>query len=111
MSKSKTVAVIGCGIGRNHIAEGYARLRDQFDLQVICDLSQERLTAVGDEFSVPRRTTSFDEVLAMGNIYIVDICTPPTLHFPQVMAALAAGKQVIWRPKTPGEPLLRLKSA
>jgi predicted dehydrogenase len=95
MSKPKTVAVIGCGIGRSHIAEGYARLRDQYDLRVICDLSQERLTTVGDEFSVPRRTTSFDEVLAMGDIDIVDICTPPTLHFPQAVAALAAGKQVI----------------
>ncbi len=31
----------------------------------------------------------------MKDIEIVDICTPPTLHFPQVMAALAAGKQVI----------------
>ena len=95
MSKRKTVAVIGLGIGRNHITEGYARLRDQFDLQAICDLSRERLTAVGDEFSVPRRTTSFDEVLAMADIDIVDICTPPMLHFPQIMAALAAGKQVI----------------
>ena len=26
---------------------------------------------------------------------MVDICTPPTLHFPQIMAALAAGKEVI----------------
>lgn len=95
MSKRQTVAVIGLGIGRSHIDEGYARLRDQFDLQVICDLNEERLAAVGDEFSVPRRTTSFDEVLAMGDIDIVDICTPPSLHFPQVMAALAAGKQVI----------------
>ncbi|QAU48883.1 Gfo/Idh/MocA family protein [Bradyrhizobium guangzhouense] len=95
MSKRRTVAVIGLGIGRSHIDEGYARLRDQFDLQVICDLNEERLAAVGDEFSVPRRTTSFDEVLAMDDIDIVDICTPPTLHFPQIMAALAAGKQVI----------------
>jgi predicted dehydrogenase len=95
MSKRWTVAVIGCGIGRSHIAEGYARLRDKFDLQVICDLNEERLAAVGDEFAVPRRTTSFDDVLAMADIDIVDICTPPTLHFPQAMAALAAGKQVI----------------
>jgi predicted dehydrogenase len=95
MAKRQTVAVIGLGIGRSHIEEGYARLRDQFDLQVICDLSQERLTAVGDEFAVPRRTTAFDEVLAMDDIDIIDICTPPTLHFPQAMAALAAGKQVI----------------
>jgi predicted dehydrogenase len=65
MSKRRTVAVVGLGIGRSHIDEGYARLPDRFDLQAICDLSRERLAAVGDEFAVPRRTTSFDEVLAM----------------------------------------------
>jgi predicted dehydrogenase len=95
MSKRWTVAVIGCGIGRSHIEEGYARLPDQFEVRVLCDLNQERLDKVGDEFSVPRRTTSFDEVLAMGDIDIIDICTPPTLHFPQVLAALATGKQVV----------------
>ena len=95
MPKRWTVAVIGCGIGRSHIAEGYARMPDKFDLQVLCDLNEERLATVADEFKVPRRSTSFDEVLAMDDIDIVDICTPPTLHFPQTMAALAAGKQVI----------------
>lgn len=95
MAKRWTVAVIGCGIGRSHIEEGYARLPGQFEVRALCDLNRERLTAVGDEFSVPRRTTSFDEVLAMSDIDIIDICTPPTLHFFQSMAALAAGKQVI----------------
>src|ERR1700736_3377179 len=95
MAKRFSVAVIGCGIGRSHIEEGYARLRDKFDLQVICDLNAERLATVGDEFVVPRRTTSFDDVLAMDDIDILDICTPPTLHFTQAMAALATGKQVI----------------
>jgi predicted dehydrogenase len=95
MPKRWTVAVIGGGIGRSHIAEGYARMPDKFDLQVLCDLNKDRLAEVADEFAIPRRSTSFDEVLAMVDIDIVDICTPPTLHFPQVMAALAAGKQVI----------------
>jgi predicted dehydrogenase len=95
MPKRWTVAVIGGGIGRSHISEGYARMPDKFDLQVLCDLNEERLTGVADEFKVPRRSTSFDEVLAMGDIDIIDICTPPTLHFPQAIAALAAGKQVI----------------
>jgi predicted dehydrogenase len=95
MSKCWTVAVIGGGIGRSHIAEGYARLPDRFAVRALCDLNTERLRAVADEFSVPRRTTSFDEVLAMDDIDIIDICTPPTLHFPQAMAALAAGKQVV----------------
>jgi predicted dehydrogenase len=95
MSKCYTVAVIGCGIGRSHIAEGYARLPGKFEVRALCDLNEERLATVADEFSVPRRTPSFDQVLAMGDIDIIDICTPPTLHFPQAMAALAAGKEVV----------------
>ncbi|WP_315834757.1 Gfo/Idh/MocA family oxidoreductase [Bradyrhizobium prioriisuperbiae] len=95
MAKRWTVAVIGCGIGRSHIEEGYACLPAQFEVRALCDLNQERLATVGDEFSVPRRTTSFDEVLAMADIDIVDIATPPGLHFSQTKAALAAGKQVV----------------
>jgi predicted dehydrogenase len=95
MSKCWTVAVIGCGIGRSHIEEGYARLPGKYEVRALCDLNQERLATVADEFSVPRRTPSFDEVLAMDDIDIIDIATPPALHFPQAMAALAAGKQVV----------------
>jgi len=95
MSKRFRVAVIGCGIGRSHIAEGYARLADQFEVLAICDLNTERLAAVGDEFAVPRRTTSFDEVLAMADVDIVDVSTPPGLHLAQAEAALAAGKEVV----------------
>ena len=68
---------------------------DKFEVLALCDLNEERLATVADEFAVPRRTTSFDELLAMDDIDIIDICTPPMLHFPQAMAALAAGKQVI----------------
>lgn len=95
MAKRWTVAVIGCGIGRSHIEEGYARLPAQFEVRALCDLNHERLATVGDEFSIPRRTTSFDEALAMTDIDIVDIATPPGLHFAQTTAALAAGKQVV----------------
>jgi predicted dehydrogenase len=50
---------------------------------------------VGDEFAIPRRTATFDEVLRMDDVGIVDICTPPSLHVPQALAALAAGKEVV----------------
>jgi predicted dehydrogenase len=94
MSKTWTVAVVGCGIGRSHIAEGYAPHPDKFRVAAICDLDPARLAKVGDEFAVAQRTTSFDEVLAM-DVDIIDICTPPTLHVAQTIAALAAGKHVI----------------
>jgi predicted dehydrogenase len=95
MGKIWTVAVIGCGIGRLHMLEGYSRHKDKFRVLAICDLDAARLATVGDEFAVPRRTTSFDEVLGMDDIDIVDICTPPGLHVPQALAALAAGKEVV----------------
>ena len=95
MTKRWNVAVIGCGIGKSHIAEGYAKLPDKFRVLAICDLDQNRLQAIGDEFAVERRTASFDDVLRMDDIDIVDICTPPTLHVAQSIAALEAGKQVI----------------
>ena len=95
MSRVLGVAVVGCGIGRSHIAEGYAKHADKFRVLALCDLSRERLAEVGDEFDVPRRTTSFDEILGMADIDVVDICTPPTLHVPQTLAAIAADKHVI----------------
>ncbi len=89
------VAIVGCGIGRAHIAQGYARYSDKFRVTALCDVDPGRLGAVGDEFAVPRRTGSFEDVLGMADVDIIDICTPPHLHATQVLMALAAGKEVV----------------
>jgi predicted dehydrogenase len=94
-SRRFNVAVVGCGIGRLHIAEGYERLRDEFRVAALCDVNPERLAKIGDEFAIDRRVASFEEVLRMSDVDIVDICTPPALHVEQALAALAAGKHVI----------------
>src|SRR5207245_8685133 len=86
---------VGCGVGRSHIAQGYQRHPDKFRLQALCDIDAARLAVVADEFSVPRRTTSFDELLRIDDVDIVDICTPARFHFEQILAALSAGKEVI----------------
>jgi len=91
----KTVAVIGCGIGRSHIVEGYVPHPDKFRVKAICDLDEERLKDVGEEFGIAQRTTSFKELLIDESIDIIDICTPPGLHVEQVLDALAAGKHVV----------------
>jgi predicted dehydrogenase len=90
-----SVAVVGCGVGRNHIAQGYGKHPDKFRVQALCDVDAARLASVGEEFSIPRRTGSFDEVLQMDDVDIVDICTPAALHFGQILAALAAGKEIV----------------
>jgi predicted dehydrogenase len=88
------VAIAGCGIGRTHIAQGYARHPDKFRVVALCDVDAGRLTAVGDEFGIAQRTAAFDELLWLEDVDIVDICTPPHLHV-QVLAALSADKEVI----------------
>jgi predicted dehydrogenase len=89
------VAIVGCGIGRAHIAQGYARHPDKFRVVALCDVDAARLAALGDEFGVARRTAVFDELLHMADVDIVDICTPPLWHLTQMMAALSAGKEIV----------------
>ena len=95
MSRVFNVAVIGCGIGRSHIVEGYVPNADKYKVKVLCDLNVERMTPVAEEFGVERCVTSFDDALAMDDIDIIDVCTPPGLHYSMVTAALKAGKHVI----------------
>lgn len=88
------VAIIGAGIGAQHLA-GYRALPEQFRVATLCDLDTDRARAVlaGDaEVAV---TASFDSVLADPTIDLVDICLPPHLHFDTSVAALKAGKHVV----------------
>src|SRR5690606_34599493 len=89
------VAVIGSGIGRVHVEEGYAPNGDKFRVKALCDLDRPRMRLLADEFAIEHRLEDFDAVLAMDDIDIVDVCTPPGLHFSMVMAALRAGKHVV----------------
>src|SRR5690606_41020900 len=88
MPERLTVAVVGCGIGRTHILEGYLPNSDRYRVVALCDVNAERLSALAGEFDIERRCTAFDEVLAMDDIDVVDICTPASIHYGQIMAAL-----------------------
>src|SRR5215467_12461286 len=90
----RTVAIVGCGIGHAHI-EGCRAHPDKFRVLALCDVDEKRLAAVTEEFAIGRRTTSFNEILRMDDVDIVDICTPPALHVTQTLAALAAGQEVV----------------
>lgn len=94
MSKRLRVAVIGCGIGKRHV-EAFQTMPDRFDLVAVCDTNEPRAHAVAAAASIPRVTTDFQAVCAMSDVDVIDICTPPSLHFQQAMQVLAAGKHCI----------------
>lgn len=95
MSRILNVAVVGCGIGRSHIVEGYLPNADKFRVLALCDLNEERLDKIGEEFGIERRVVNFDDLLAMEDIDVIDVCTPPGAHFLMVSQALKAGKHVV----------------
>jgi predicted dehydrogenase len=94
LSPRLRVAVVGLGIGREHV-RAFASLPDDFELAAVCDLDPERLDEIATEYTVPGRYTDFDLLLATESLDIIDLATPPGLHFDQCMRVLQSGRHVI----------------
>jgi predicted dehydrogenase len=94
MSARLKVAVVGGGIGTQHI-DALIALPEQFELVAFCDIDPAKAEAIAKRYEIGWATTSYDEILARDEIEIVDLCTPASLHVPQTRAALEAGKHVI----------------
>lgn len=88
------VAIIGAGIGSNHLA-GFRALPELFTVKAMCDLDQERARqVVGDDASIAN-LDDMQAVLGDPAIDLIDVCLPPHLHYDVTLAALEAGKHVI----------------
>ena len=94
MRKRIRVAVVGAGIGKDHLT-GYAALPDLFEVRYVCDLNAARAQEGSAQAPGSRPVTDIEEVFADPEVDIVDICLPPLLHAPMTLAALKAGKHVV----------------
>ena len=86
----RKVAIIGAGIGREHLS-AYCAMPEYFQVDTICDLDRARAEEIAG--SVPVET-DLATVLSSG-VDIVDVCLPPHLHVSTAIAAMEAGKDVI----------------
>lgn len=88
------VAVVGCGVGRSHV-QAYIELAGRFEVMAVCDLDEAKARAVADEFKVPFVYTDYSQLCRRDDLDILDLATPPFLHFAQIQEGLTAGKHVI----------------
>ena len=88
------VAVVGVGIGRSHV-RSFEAVADRFELLALCDIDAGRGKPVAEEHHIPRFVTDLSELLRMDDLDVIDICTPPHLHFEQIQQVLASGKHAI----------------
>ena len=89
-----SVAVVGCGVGRSHV-QAFQELAERFEVIAVCDLDQAKAQSVAEEFQIPYVYTAYSELLRLNELDMVDLATPPFLHYAQIQQGLAAGKHVI----------------
>jgi predicted dehydrogenase len=97
MSRSRLrAAVVGLGwAGRQHMA-AYADL-PEVDLVGLAGMEAEPLRELGDRFGVPpeQRFSSWQDLLRHGELDVLSVAAPTTLHRPIATAALDAGIHVL----------------
>lgn len=91
---SYNVAIIGAGIGREHLI-GYMALPGRFTVKTVCDMDTTRAEIICEGHDCVAVTDDLDAVLADPDIDIVDVCLPPHLHFTIADQALKAQKHVV----------------
>jgi predicted dehydrogenase len=94
MSQRLKVAVVGGGVGAQHIS-AFQELPDQFEVTAICDIDSAKARSLADKMEIPRATTDLAELCRMDDLDVISICTPPHLHFEQIQQVLEAGKHAI----------------
>src|SRR5258708_6915157 len=90
--KKINVAIVGLGFGAEFIPI-YQR-HPHAQMYAICQRTREKLDQVGNQYSVEKRYTSFEELLKDPDVHAVHVNSPIHLHAPQSIAALKAGKHV-----------------
>jgi predicted dehydrogenase len=94
MSRRLRVAVVGLGVGEQHV-QAYAARPDLFEIAALCDLDADRLKRIGAAHGAANLMSDHRRMLAEAQLDIVNICTPPHTHYDLIAQGLAAGVHVV----------------
>ena len=89
--KEQKIAVIGFGLWGRNIVRNFYNLNV---LEMVCDLEDESLKTVQEQFSGVKTTKDFNDIINNDAITGVAVVTPSHTHFKIVKAMLEAGKNV-----------------
>ncbi|MCC5842966.1 MAG: Gfo/Idh/MocA family oxidoreductase [Verrucomicrobia bacterium] len=87
------LGVLGLGEGRSVLSAALSA--PEWEIGMICDLSEALCRERCREFGEMPWTTRYAEMLARDDIDVIAIYTPDPLHAPHMLQALEAGKHVI----------------
>lgn len=91
--KKIKVGIIGLRMGRSHLI-GYLQ-NPYTEVYGICDIDEETLKKVKEEFNIPFATTDYRELIKIKEIEIISVATPDYYHKEHSVSALLSGKHVL----------------
>lgn len=94
MNQRLRVAVVGGGVGKQHI-EAFQQLPEQWEVLAVCDIDAARARELATTYAIPRVATDIAHLCRMDDLDVIDICTPPHLHFEQIQQVLESGKHAV----------------
>ena len=94
MAKTIRWGILGPGAIAHRFAQGL-RFVDDAELHAVGSRAQERADAFGDEYGVPRRHGSYEELAHDPEVDAIYVATPHTLHKENTLLCLDAGKAVL----------------
>jgi len=92
MADKVRIAIVGLGFGAEFIPIYQAH--PNAEMYAACRRNKAELDKIADKYKIPKRYTSYEELLKDPNVDAVHLNSPIPDHGPQSLAALAAGKHV-----------------
>lgn len=87
------VGIVGLGLAATAHIRGYLS-HPAAQVLAVCDSDGERAAAFGARYGIERIYTSFADLLADGDVDLIDIATPTYLHATMARQAAEAGKHI-----------------
>jgi predicted dehydrogenase len=94
MTARLRVAVVGLGVGEQHV-DAYAARPELFEIVALCDLDPARMAKIAEKHGIKSQFASYGQMLAEAKPDVVNICTPPNTHYDLITQGLAAGAHVV----------------
>lgn len=98
MAKKKLrLGIIGAGgiVRGFHLNPGWLTLADSVEIVAVTDLFEPTARKLAEDFDIPKVYTDYRKMIRAEKLDLVDVCTPNRVHTPAVLAALAAGCNVL----------------
>jgi len=92
--REMNVAVVGCGEVANGHLKAWRKVPSA-RLVAVSDLNETLAKSTAKNWKIPYYYTSLLELMELGNVDVVDICTPPQTHAALAVQAMKGGSNVV----------------